>query len=176
MLTLIKPEAAHDVLVRLGSLLRRTLADGDRRWISMAEEIGFLRAYLEIETTRFADRLTVQFEIADDVSHVPVPPLILQPLVENAIRHGISERVDGGRLAIRARRENGRLICEVEDDGPGISLGSGGGEGVGLSNVRARLAAVYGGQAELSLLPARPSGVIARIQVPASLSDSSLTA
>lgn len=132
--------------------------------------------YLAIEQVRFQDRLRVDIHADDDALSAVVPNLILQPLVENAVRHGIARRTDARCLTIRAARENGSLVLEVEDDGPGLppgwTLTPPDGSGVGLTNVRSRLERTYGEQARLELLtPAdeagRPRpGVLARVTIP----------
>jgi hypothetical protein len=176
MLTMIDPDAAHRVLVQLSALLRTTLDRSSAPEVSLSEEIDFVDRYLAIERIRFQDRLRVDIEADDDALAAMVPNLILQPLVENAVRHGIARRTDAGDLAIRAVRRDGILVVEVEDDGPGLpggwTLASPAGGGVGLTNVRSRLERLYGDQGRLELLtPAgsdgRPrTGVLARVTIP----------
>jgi hypothetical protein len=177
MLTMMDPEAAHRVLVQLSALLRTTLDRSAAAEVPLSEEIDFVDRYLAIERIRFQDRLQVEIEASDDALSAVVPNLILQPLVENAVRHGIARRTDARRLTIRGARQHGALVLEVEDDGPGLPGGwtngrSNGGGGVGLSNVRARLDRMYGEHARLELLrPAgadgRPGqGVVARVTIP----------
>ena len=176
MLTMMDPEAAHRVLVQLSALLRTTLDRSAAPEVPLSEEIDFMDRYLAIEQVRFQDRLRVDIHADDDALSAVVPNLILQPLVENAVRHGIARRTDARCLTIRAARENGSLVLEVEDDGPGLppgwTLTSPDGSGVGLTNVRSRLERTYGEQARLELLtPAdeagRPRpGVLARVTIP----------
>jgi sensor histidine kinase YesM len=131
----------------LGDLLRHTL---DRQPVSrLEEELDLLRQYLEIERIRFGDRLIVEEEIDPDTLDVPVPALILQPLVENAVRHGIAPTPGPGRVVIGASRVNGSLRLSVRDTGSGFPPVLR--EGIGLSNTRARLAQLYGDRASLSL-------------------------
>jgi signal transduction histidine kinase len=176
MLTMIDPERAHRVLVQLSALLRTTL---DRSWsaeVPLAEELDFLDRYLAIERVRFQDRLKVAIEADDDALGCVVPNLILQPLVENAVRHGIARRIDAGSLTIRGSRQNGSLVLEVQDDGPGLPAGwaldAPNRGGVGLANVRARLERMYGESGRLELMaPAgadgRPMhGLLARVTIP----------
>ena len=139
-------EAADRMLVRLSDLLRMTLESGDAQETSLKQELEFLNAYLEIEKTRFGDRLTVDMQVDPETLDARVPTLILQPLVENAIRHGIAPQVEPGRIELRAQRRNGRLCLQVSDNGAGLPEGTGDAlrEGVGLSNTRARLAQLYG--------------------------------
>ena len=177
MLTMIDPEAAHRVLVQLSALLRSTLDRSSSAEVPLSEEIDFLDRYLAIEQIRFQDRLQVEIEADDDALAGVVPNLILQPLVENAVRHGIARRTDAQRLTIRGARHNGALVLEVEDDGPGLPAGwtltpPEGAGGVGLTNVRSRLERMYGEAGRLELLtPAdangRPrQGVLARVTIP----------
>jgi two-component sensor histidine kinase len=178
MLTMIDPEAAHRVLVQLSALLRATLDRSAAAEVPLSEEIDFVDRYLAIERIRFQDRLQVDIQADDDALSAAVPNLILQPLVENAVRHGIARRTEARRLTIRGLRQNGALVLEVEDDGPGLPGGwtmappSASGGGVGLTNVRSRLDRLYGEQGRLELLaPAgtdgRPrQGVLARITIP----------
>ena len=176
MLTMIDPEAAHRVLVQLSALLRTTLDRSAAAEVPLSEEIDFMDRYLAIEQIRFQDRLSVDIRADDDALSAVVPNLILQPLVENAVRHGIARRSDARCLSIRGARENGSLVLEVEDDGPGLppgwTLTPPEGSGVGLTNVRSRLERMYGEHARLELLtPAdeegRPRhGVLARVTIP----------
>ena len=177
MLTMIDPEAAHRVLVQLSALLRTTLDRSSSAEVPLEEEIDFLDRYLAIERIRFQDRLQVEIRADDDALAGAVPNLILQPLVENAVRHGIARRTDARRLTIRGARENGSLVLEVEDDGPGLPGGwtlarSDAGGGVGLTNVRSRLERMYGEQGRLELLTptsenGQPGhGVLARVTIP----------
>ena len=176
MLTMIDPEAAHRVLVQLSALLRTTLDRSAAAEVALSEEIDFMDRYLAIEQIRFQDRLRVDIHADDDALSAVVPNLILQPLVENAVRHGIARRSDARCLTIRGARQNGSLVLEVEDDGPGLPAGwthtPPDGSGVGLANVRSRLERMYGEEARLELLaPAdeeghpRP-GVLARVTIP----------
>jgi two-component system LytT family sensor kinase len=173
MLTMIDPEGTHRVLVQLSALLRTTLDRSSAAEVPLSEEIDFVDRYLAIERIRFQDRLRVDIGADDDALSAIVPNLILQPLVENAVRHGIARRTDAGDLTIRAVRRGGLLVVEVEDDGPGLPPGwtftPPEGSGVGLTNVRSRLERLYGSQGRLELLtPAdevgRPTtGVLARV-------------
>src|SRR5262249_13034923 len=139
------PEQAERMLARLGDLLRLTLEKHGVQEVVLREELDFLWAYLEIEQVRFGPRLTVAKEIDPEVLAAPGPYLILQPLVENAIRHGVMRNGQRGRVEVRARRDNGVLRLEVQDNGPGPTPGNGPTrEGVGLANTRARLRQLYG--------------------------------
>jgi two-component system LytT family sensor kinase len=162
------PEAADRVVARLSELLRLSLDQSKPQEVSLNEELAFLDRYLEIELTRFADRLHVEKQIAPDALEALVPYLILQPLVENAIRHGIEPREEAGHLAISARRNNGRLELRVADDGAGL-VGAGLGqarEGIGLSNTRSRLRHLYGEDFRFELNEGSSGGLEARIEIP----------
>jgi signal transduction histidine kinase len=139
-------KAADRMLVRLSELLRGALDHTGDQEVSLQDELNFLASYLEIEKTRLADRLTVEVDVPSNVLDARVPHMILQPLVENAIRHGISPRAAPGKVTIRARGRRDMLDLEVVDDGPGVQpkkLGNGSG-GLGLSNTRSRLEQLYG--------------------------------
>ena len=150
-------EAADRVLARLSDLLRWSLDAGAEQEVPLARELESLDLYLEIQKTRFQDRLKVRVEVPPELRNVRVPSLLLQPLVENAIRHGVSHRAEGGEIAVRAESANNRLRIVVEDDGPGLSSGGHGREGLGLGNTRARLRQLYGDRQRL-LLSNRPQG------------------
>jgi hypothetical protein len=163
------PNAADRMLVRLSELLRRTLDRGDVQEVPLREELDFLRSYLEIEQMRFPDRLTVSFDIEERTQHWLVPHLILQPLVENALRHGILPREEAGRVEISARLVDGaHLELRVRDNGNGLRAASGSAEreGIGLQNVRSRLAQLYGDAQEFEIGNASTGGVEARIRLP----------
>ncbi|HJR07491.1 MAG TPA: histidine kinase [Pyrinomonadaceae bacterium] len=173
-------EAADQMVARLGDFLRLTLENSGDQEVTLEQEIEFLRCYLEIETVRFHDRLSVETDIEPQTLQARVPNLILQPLVENAIRHGISRQSAPGRLAIRAARRGERLFVQVEDNGPGLALISEGGSthtsahtatrtpsgGVGLANTRARLEHLYGADQRLELTRATPRGMIVTLEIP----------
>jgi sensor histidine kinase YesM len=148
--------AADAMMTRLSELLRLTLESDGRQEVSLRQELEMLQRYVEIETIRFEDRLRVSMDVEDGTLEARVPVLSLQPLVENAIRHAIAPRTEGGRLQVTARRDNGSLRITVVDDGPGLSPGRFS-EGIGLANTRARLAQLYGGDQRLELT-SRPEG------------------
>lgn len=167
-----KPEAADRMVVRLSELFRRTLDRGDVQEVPLREEIEFLKSYLEIEQMRFPDRLTVTFDIEPKTNELLVPHLILQPLVENALRHGIMPREEAGRIEISAAITGGdTLELKVWNNGNGLSDPSDPSdapprEGIGLKNIRSRLAQLYGGAQEFTLGNATGGGVEARIRIP----------
>jgi two-component sensor histidine kinase len=148
-LTVAQPRVAQRMLTRLGDLLRAVLDGGDRQEIPLSEELAFLRTYLEIEQTRFSDRLTVTFDIMPAALDVVVPSFILQPLVENAIRHGIAPRQEPGQVDVSARVADDKLLVRVTNNGarPPDAVR----EGVGLSTTRERLERLYGREQELTL-------------------------
>lgn len=162
------PETADRVIARLSELLRLSLDQTKPQEVPLCEELAFLDHYLEIEQTRFAERLQIEKQISPETQQALVPYLILQPLVENAIRHGIEPREDLGLLRICASRNDGRLELSVRDNGNGLS----GNEeptsqhGIGLSNTRSRLGHLYGKNFRLELVSAEGGGLEARIEIP----------
>jgi len=158
-------QAAKKMLVRLADFLRLTLTNSGEEEVPLQKELEFLRTYLEIEKVRFQDRLTVNMEIQPETMHLLIPNLILQPIVENAIRHGIAPRSAAGIIRIQAARDNGMLQVKIEDNGPGVSSNSA--EGIGLSNVRARLQQHYGGNFLLSLDNKPEGGLSVLLEIPA---------
>jgi anti-sigma regulatory factor (Ser/Thr protein kinase) len=134
-------DIADRMLARLGELLRATLESAGTHCVPLWQELEFIKPYLEIEQARLGPRLAVRLDVDPDASAALVPNLILQPLVENAIRHGIGPRPGGGRIEIRANRNDGRLSLQVSDNGRGLSANYR--EGVGVTNTRARLHKLY---------------------------------
>ncbi|NVJ25267.1 histidine kinase [Myxococcus sp. AM011] len=163
----VDPDAAERMLARLGDLLRHSLESHGRQEVTLREEQAALAPYLDIEQIRFGDRLHVAWRLAPEVLEARVPYLALQPLVENAIRHGLAPRAEPGRIEISAEREGDVLRLLVRDDGMGPPVGGPArGGGVGLSNLRARLATLYGGRAGLELRPGTPRGAVVELRVP----------
>ncbi len=158
-------DAASHLLVCLGDLLRMALERRESE-ITLQSELEFVGKYLEIEQTRFQDRLKVHIDVPSDLLAVYVPSLALQPLVENAIKHGISTDSASGRLEIAAKRHNGRLSLCVRDDGPGPAPGSRLRFGVGLTNIKARLKQLYGDESSLELTGGNGRGCEATITIP----------
>jgi two-component system LytT family sensor kinase len=144
-----KPDAAESMVLQLAEFLRLTLRNTGRAEVTLREELDFLERYLAIEKTRFGDRLSTRFRIRSDVLDARVPNLLLQPLVENAIRHGIARDASAGRLEVGATREGGRLLLRVADDGPGLGSAPVV-EGIGLTNTRERLRHLFGDDFSLS--------------------------
>jgi len=158
-------DAAGHLLVSLGDLLRIALERRENE-ITLESELEFVGKYLEIEQTRFHDRLKVHMDVPPDLLGVYVPSLALQPLVENAIKHGISVDSAAGRLEIAAQRNNGRVSLRVRDDGPGPAPGSRLRFGVGLTNVQSRLKQLYGESSSLELTGGDGRGCEAIITIP----------
>jgi LytS/YehU family sensor histidine kinase len=159
---------ASRMLELLGSVLRQVLHAEQRSEVPLRDELKFLEQYLAIEEVRFSDRLRVRWSVADSVREALVPEFILQPLVENAVRHGIAKRSEPGRIEISASAEGSELVLVVRDDGPGYRPSSTRG-GVGLANTRARLETLFSGRATLDIRSADEeggAGTIATIRLP----------
>jgi two-component system LytT family sensor kinase len=192
------PRLAEATLMSLSDLLRLALSQADRQEIPLREELNFVRRYLEIQQTRFGDKLRVEQEIDPTTLDCLVPTLLLQPLVENAIRHGIEPAESAGVLHLTAHRNNGKLVLTVEDNGVGLATvpidlrGSkaldisattapsqtllpipspatvvrSNGNGIGLTNLRARLETLYGTSQNFELNSRSGGGVIVRVEIP----------
>jgi two-component system LytT family sensor kinase len=157
---------ANRMLARLSDFLRMTLESNESDEIPIAEEIDFARRYLDIERSRFGERLHVDIAVAPGAGTALVPPMILQPLVENAVRHAILPNERGGTVAIRADRVDDWLTIGVDDDGPGIDAAAGSGSGIGLNNIRQRLMQMYGERSELRLSRSVRGGLAVSIRLP----------
>lgn len=162
-------EAARKMITRLGDFLRLTLENSGSMEVTLQQEIEFLNGYLEIERIRFKDRLTTNIHVDPDVLDVHVPNLILQPIVENAMRHAIGNST-AGRIEVTAVPRNGVVRIEVKDNGPGIqddrALEPRLGRGVGLANTRARLAGLYGDAASFDLTNDPSGGLVVTLEIP----------
>jgi hypothetical protein len=156
---------AEDTLAHLSDLLRWVLDDSEHQEVPLARELEYVRLYLAVERVRFADRLRVDMRIAPDALDAAVPHLCLQPIVENAIRHGIEASAAAGELVIGARRTASMLELTVEDDGPGFRSFRQP-VGIGLANTRLRLAELYGDRASLTLANALDGGAIVMLHLP----------
>ena len=156
---------ADRVLLRLSDLLRLSLKSTGNHEITLRDELEFLRNYLEIEQTRFQDRLTVRYDIDEEAIDAQVPNLILQPLVENAIRHAVAPQPGKSTIEIRAARRNGQVELQVRDDGPGLPAVTNG-NGIGLSNTRARLEKLYGPAHTFELSQADGRGLQVTVTMP----------
>jgi two-component system LytT family sensor kinase len=170
-------EAARSMIARLGDFLRLTLENSGTQEVSLQKEMDFLRCYLEIERIRFQDRLTTLLDVEPRVLDVQVPNLILQPIVENAIRHGIAPRSTPGQIEIQAKHFNGMLRIRVRDNGPGLSvnptLKRTNGKGLGLANTRARLEQLYGAAHHFELINAPDGGLIVTLDIPVDSAETS---
>jgi two-component system LytT family sensor kinase len=158
-------DSADDVIGDLGTLLRISLESGAAQETTLADELAVLDIYLRIQRLRFDDRLTIRQEIDRGTLQLAVPRLILQPLVENAFRHGLSRRAGPGDLLIAAKREDDRLILQVADNGPGSPGGCENAKGIGLRNARARLERLYGARSGL-FVHSSPAGFCVRVVLP----------
>jgi signal transduction histidine kinase len=161
-------DEADGLLDRLGALFQRVQATTTELEVPLSDELDLVRDYLAIEEARFRDRLRAEVVADDGAGRCLVPPLILQPLVENAVRHGISARSSAGRLRVEARRRDGRLVLVVEDDGPGLDAPTATpGSGTGLATTRERLRQMYGDDQRMTLEAPDGGGTRIRLDVPA---------
>jgi two-component system, LytTR family, sensor kinase len=164
------PDAADRMIARLGDFLRLTLENAGTQEVSLQKELEFLTCYLEIERVRFQDRLTTSVEVEPSALDAPVPNLILQPIVENALRHGVAQTRGPGRVEISAKRERGSLRIRVWDNGPGLRAitrpDDGLKVGLGLSNTRARLEQLYGPAHRFELANAPGGGLLVTLEIP----------
>ncbi len=157
-------DAADRMITRLSELLRATMETGGKQEISLRDELALLDRYVEIQRMRLGDRLRFTTDVEPRSLDRSVPMFLLQPLVENAVRHAVAGRRDGGRIEIRAREHDGELSLEVSDDGPGF--GDAPPSGVGLANVRDRLQHLYGHAQSMQLEAANGGGALVRIALP----------
>ena len=172
------PETARTVIVKLSGLLRRLLRSRDH-FVTLREELESIDEYLDIEVIRFGPQLKVEKQISPDTLDVIVPSMILQPLVENSIKHGFSRKVGGGRIVIRSVRQNGHAVIEVEDDGLGMTedrLDTALTDGIGLSNVNERLNVIYGAAYTVRITSVPNLGTIIRLEIPDMVSAERITA
>lgn len=165
------PARAVAMLDRLNSYLRMTLGGSRAPSHPLSAEFERLGDYLELMSVRMGERLRYTLELPDALREAPVPPLLLQPLVENSIRHGLEPRVEGGEITVRARRQDGRLVIEVADTGVGVDAAAGPGSpkdggGFGLDQVRERLAATYGEEGRLRIAAAPGGGTLVTLGIP----------
>jgi sensor histidine kinase YesM len=162
----LDPKLAEQSIVRLGELLRRVLETSKSAELALGEELDFIRGYVEIEQMRLGARLSVTWDVDPAALSARVPSLILQPLVENAIQHGIAPVTAPGMLTIRAQRRDGFVEIEVGDDGPGLAQSAGERQqGIGIANTRARLRALYGDRHGFELR--QRDGFVVSLRIPA---------
>jgi two-component sensor histidine kinase len=162
-------EAANHMVTRLSSFLRHSLDNDPMQKVTLEQELAALKLYLDIEKVRFEDRLTLELDIQKEAAEALIPSLLLQPLVENAIKYGIARSEEGGHLRIAARVFAGDLLLELSDDGPGVQLVDGeipSAHGVGLRNTRERLAELYGNRHSFRLSATEPHGLTVNIRIP----------
>jgi signal transduction histidine kinase len=168
-----KNDAAVSMIAGLSDFLRRVINDSERQQVPLGEELDFTRKYLDIQKERFAERLQVTVDVPPELFAAQVPSLILQPMVENAVNHGIAKRVQGGAIRIAASRLNGTLTLSVCDDGPGLPAGwNHSSSGVGISNVRTRLTGLYGNASAFTMKNQDSGGVEVSFSLPLSFCDS----
>jgi two-component system LytT family sensor kinase len=163
-----QPETARTLIIRLSGLLRRLMRSTDH-FVTLREELESIDEYLDIESVRFGPQLTVEKHISADTLDIVVPSMILQPLVENSIKHGLSRKVGGGRITITTSIRAGHTIIEVHDDGLGMTeerLEQAFGGGIGLSNVNERLRTIYGANYQLKLTSVPGKGTRASVEIP----------
>jgi two-component system LytT family sensor kinase len=170
-----KPELAREMIVKLGNILRALLRDREA-FVPLGEELAFTDDYLDIEVVRFGEKLRVVKEIAEETLDIHVPSMLLQPLIENSIKHGLEPRISGGTVILRSRIVEGRLLIEIEDDGVGIEPGgttrapvSGlerEGSGIGMRNVRERMQVLYGDDAQVEMVSRPGRGTKVRLLMP----------
>lgn len=162
--------AAERVVSRLGDLLRLSLKHTGQHELALREELEFLGHYVDIQRSRFRERLSVEIDVPGEVLECMVPTFILQPLVENAIRHGIEPRTAPGHVVVTATRQGDRLVLEVSDNGHGftepLKESNGDGRGIGLANTRARLEQLYGVAQSIAIRNRKEGGVAVRLEVP----------
>jgi len=160
-------DAAVSMIAALGDLLLRVLKDSDRQQAPLGEELQFLQKYLDIQKMRFAERLQLHIDVPKELLLARVPTFVLQPIVENAIKHGIAKRAQGGLLQITAVRLNGVLTLSVYNDGPQLPQDTETNHsGIGITNLRTRLQTLYGNGFGLSMRNQEPGGVGVSVSVP----------
>jgi sensor histidine kinase YesM len=168
----LRPDDAQTMLDELIAYLRATLQGSRKQLHPLAEEFERVDDYLKLMQRRMGARLRVRLELPPELAGAAVPPLLLQPLVENAIQHGLEPHIDGGLLRVSAAREGESLLLQVEDDGAGLlSSQASAGTGFGTQQVRERLATQYGKTAGFELIPATPRGTLARLWLPLEMSS-----
>ncbi|MBW8813381.1 MAG: histidine kinase [Caulobacterales bacterium] len=160
-------DAAVSMVVGLSEFLRRATEDSHRPQVTLAEEVEYLQRYIDIQKVRFGERLGISVDVPPDLLDVQVPSLLLQPLVENAIKHGVAKRVAGGAVRVAGARREGALCLSVYNDGPGFPPDwETNGAGIGLANLRRRLQILHGEAADLSMTRAGERGVEVRVTLP----------
>lgn len=162
-----KNDSAVSMIAELSDLLRRMLDDSARQQVPLREEMDFAEKYLSIQKLRFTDRLQIEVNVPGELYLAQVPSLILQPMVENAIKHGIAKQAKGGTIRIAASRRDGTLTLSVSDDGPGLpATWEASRTGIGISNVRSRLQTLYGSAFDISIRNQNSGGVEVSVALP----------
>jgi two-component system LytT family sensor kinase len=177
------PDTARELIIKLATILRRLLSSGDA-FVPLHEELEFIDNYLDIEVVRFGrDKLQVRKELEPASLDVMVPSMLLQPLVENSIKHGLASKIEGGSIFLRSRLANSQLIIEVEDDGVGMGAAQFlekptglGGTGIGMANVAERLKVLYGETARMTIDSHEGKGTLIRLRLPVLESEGSIPA
>ncbi len=172
----VNPEEAREMIAGLAHLLRYAMNSFQRDFVTLGDEIEFIRTYLNLEQKRFSDRLSYHIDVPPDLLPHPVPPMILQPLVENAVRHGIASKKEGGRVILRIREQDGRISFSIRDTGAGLN-----GQpredlwrkGIGLSNTDRRLRHLYGNSAGLVLHELNDQGLEVSFTIPTQYRETS---
>ena len=163
-----QPETARTLIIKLSGLLRRLLRS-QKQFVTLKEELDAIDEYLDIETVRFGPTLVIEKQISPDSLKLIMPSMLLQPLIENAIKHGIGQKIRGGQIIIRSRRETNHAIIEIEDNGSGMDppeLNPIRSDGIGLRNVDERLRVIYGEDYHLKIESVRDEGTCVRIKIP----------
>jgi sensor histidine kinase YesM len=172
-----QPARAQHMLERFIDYLRASLAASRQERATLGAEADLIAAYLDVLAVRMGERLRYRIEVPDTLRAIPIAPMLLQPLVENAIAHGLEPKVEGGEVVLSAREEGGRLRLEISDTGAGLPAApvrpAKQGGGVGLSNLRDRLRSLYGAEAQVQLLENQPCGVTVRLLLPLNASPTS---
>jgi two-component system LytT family sensor kinase len=177
------PDTARELIIKLATILRRLLNSGDA-FVPLREELEFIDNYLDIEVVRFGrDKLQVRKELEPGSLDVMVPSMLLQPLVENSIKHGLASKIEGGSIFLRSRMTGSQLIIEVEDDGVGMGAANLlekptglGGTGIGMANVAERLKVLYGETARMTIDSHEGKGTLIRLRLPVLESEGSIPA
>jgi two-component system LytT family sensor kinase len=165
-----RPELAREMIVKLANILRVLLRERDA-FVPLSEELSFTDDYLDIEVVRFGEKLHVVKDIDPATLDLMIPSMVLQPLIENSIKHGLEPRISGGTITLRSRAKDGRLLVQIEDDGVGMrtdleSESPRRGTGIGLKNVRERLHVLFGDDAGLEVVSRPGRGTKVTVEVP----------
>ena len=158
-------ESTRELIAGLADMFRYQLRGSKQDLVKLEDEIEFVSKYLELEKARFGDRLTITYDIDQGVKEAQIPPMILQPIVENAVKHGISPKVDGGEISISAKKDGNKIAIKICDTGVGIQKEKEVSQGIGLTNTKLRLEKLY--KSELNLFPSEKGGVCVQFEIPA---------